>query len=225
VNSCSICGRTILAGERVHGYAEGVEERSVCELCVARADRLGWRPAGDQEPEHQQGKGHEGRGRLQGLWRRRPRRPGAPVSPPTPVPPPAEPETAPVASQPDPAAAPRRARTMPALDAEAPTPFERAVARFNSSEAGRTVTGLTRTLGTPWASVGAAAGAADEVRITVAWELSWYQWGVDIGDELRPVFQIDKGREIDQLDAAAKQWNAAIGSDGKLAISGETAAR
>jgi hypothetical protein len=136
-----------------------------------------------------------------------------------------EPEAQAPPPRPDPAAAPRRARPTPPLDAEAPTPFQRAAARFNSSEVGRTVAGLTRTLGTPWVSVGSAAGAPGEVRITVAWELSWYQWGVDIGDELRPVFQIDKGREIDQLDHAAKQWNAAIGEDGKLRLSSEAAAK
>ena len=62
------------------------------------------------------------------------------------------------------------------------------------------------------------------MRITVAWELSWYQWGVDIGDELRPVFEIDKGRELDQLDAAARQWNASVGEDGRLRLAGERAA-
>jgi hypothetical protein len=111
------------------------------------------------------------------------------------------------------------------FEADAPTPFERAVARFNSSEAGRTVVGLTRTLGRPWASVGAAAGAPGEVRITVAWELSWYQWGVDVGDERRPVVQIDKGRELDQLDAAARQWNASVAEDGRLSLATEVAAR
>ncbi|MGN6254135.1 MAG: hypothetical protein ACTHO8_04040 [Solirubrobacterales bacterium] len=229
MTSCSICGRTILAGERVHGFVNGDEEHAVCELCLARADRLGWRPAGEPEPERPQGEGHEGRWRLRGLLRRRPRRPGAPP-PGTFVPEPArdqatEPEPEAPAPQPDPAAPPRRVRPTSPLDAEAPTPFERAVARFNSSEAGHTVAGLARTLGPPWVSVGAAAGAPDEVRITVAWELSWYQWGVDIGDELRPVFQIDKGHEIDQLDHAAKQWNAAVGEDGRLRLSGEAAAR
>ncbi len=177
--TCAICGRTILAGERVHGFVEGGEERSVCELCVARAERLGWRPAGEAEPERIEN-GHQGR------WRLRP-------------------------------------RPAPPVDLDAPSPFERAVARFNSSDAGRTVVGLTRTLGKPFASVGAAAGAPDEVRITVAWELSWYQWGVDIGDELRPVFELDKGREIDQLDAAARQWNAAVAEDGRLSLAGEPA--
>jgi hypothetical protein len=111
------------------------------------------------------------------------------------------------------------------VDDAAPTPFERAIARFNSSEAGRTVAGLTRTLGAPRASIGHAAGAPDEVRVTVAWELSWYQWGVDIGDELRPVFQIDKGGEIDQLDPAARQWNGRVDEEGRLALAGEPAAQ
>jgi hypothetical protein len=130
----------------------------------------------------------------------------------------------PAGPKPD-SAAVRRPRRAPPSDPSAPTPFERAVARFNNSEAGRTVAGLTRTLGTPHASIGQAAGAPDEVRITVAWELSWYQWGVDIGDELRPVFPIDKGAEIDQLDPAARQWNAAVAADGRLGLSREIASR
>jgi len=208
--TCAVCGRTILAGERVHGFVEGAEERSVCELCVARAERLGWRPAGEPEPERPE-RGHEGRGRLRRLLHRRERRPGAPAPPPAPAA--------------DPVAAPSKhlRPIAPALDA--PTPFERAVTRFNSSEAGRTVAGLTRTLGRPWVSVGAAAGAPGEVRITVAWELSWYQWGVDIGDELRPVFQIDKGRELDQLDHAARQWNASVAEGGKLSLAAAPAAK
>ena len=207
--TCAICGRTVLAGERVHGFAEGGAERSVCELCVARAERLGWRAAGEAEPERPE-QGHGGRWRLGALLRRRNRRPDTPAP----------------AQQPDsPPPPPPRRRPAPLPDLDAPSPFERAVARFNSSEAGRTVSGLTRSLGEPFASVGAAAGVPDEVRVTVAWELSWYQWGVDIGDELRPVFEIDKGREIDQVDAAARQWNATVGEDGKLGLAGEAASK
>lgn len=96
--------------------------------------------------------------------------------------------------------------------------LERAVSRFNAGEAARTVAGLMRSLGSPWVSVGAAAGSPSEVRITVAWELSWYQWGVDLGDELRPVFQIDKGSEVEQLDRSARQWNASALEGGKLVL-------
>jgi hypothetical protein len=206
--TCAICGRTILAGERVHGFVDGGDERSVCELCVARAERLDWRAAGEPEPERPPG-GHEGRWRLRGLLHRRQRRPGAPA--------PSVPEAETTPPQ-------RKLRPLPPVDADAPSPFERAVARFNSSDAGRTAAGLTRTLGKPHASVGAAGGRPGNVRITVAWELSWYQWGVDIGDELRPVFQIDKGGEIDELDPAARQWNASVNEDGRLALP-ERAAR
>jgi uncharacterized protein YcfL len=100
----------------------------------------------------------------------------------------------------------------------------RAVVRFNASDAARTAAGLTRSMGHPRASVGAAAGSADEVRITVAWQLCWYQWGVDLADELRPVFLIAKGEEADQLDRSARQWNAKAGEDGRLAL-GVKAAR
>jgi hypothetical protein len=186
--SCGICGRTILAGERVHAYAGGGDRQTVCELCVAGAERLGWRPGA--EPEDERGQEHEGRRRLRRLWR--PRRAPARHRPPPPI-----------------------------ADEEGLTPFERAVARFDSSEAGRAVAGLTRTLGVPRASVGASAGAPDLVRVTVAWDLSWYQWGVDVADELRSVFELGKGSEVDQLDAAAKQWNAAVGEDGRLRLAGD----
>jgi hypothetical protein len=98
------------------------------------------------------------------------------------------------------------------------TQFEQAAARFNASEAGHTVSGLVRSLGDPRVSVGAAAGTAAEVRVTVAWELSWYQWGVDLDDELRPVHELAKGHEISEIDRAARQWNAAATADGQIVV-------
>jgi hypothetical protein len=103
--------------------------------------------------------------------------------------------------------------------------LELAVSRFNASEASRTVAGLSRSLGRPSVSVGAAAGSPSEVRITVAWPLSWYQWGVDLADELRPVFLIAKGEEVEQLDRSARQWNAAAGEGGRLALGAPVARR
>ena len=99
---------------------------------------------------------------------------------------------APPAPRPDPAGRGMRPRRLQP-DLSPATRFERAIARFNACEAGRTVAGLTRTLGAPSVSVGDSAGAEDEVRVTVAWELTWYQWGVDLGDELRPVYELEQG--------------------------------
>lgn len=159
--TCAVCGRTILAGERTRVYMSP-EGRSqvVCELCRGRAERLGWVD---------------------------PAAPGARVG---------------------------RLEASP----EPRSRFERTIARFNESEAAGTVGALMRTLGEPWVSVGAAAGSPSEVRITVAWELSWYQWGVDLGDELRAVYPIDRGSEVEQLDRPARQWNAVAGPGGQLRL-------
>jgi hypothetical protein len=205
--TCAVCGRTILDGERVHGFLGGGAEHAVCELCLDRAERLGWRSLGEEDGRRPAASGHENRGRLRSFLRRPRDRPGVPAAPPAS----SLPETDP--------AAPPRVRPRP-LSAHPPIPgpSQRAVVRFNSSEAGRTVAGLVRTLGRPWASVGAVAGAPEEVRITVAWDLCWYQWGVDVSDELRPVFEIDRGQEIEQLDAAAQQWNAAVDAEGRLGL-------
>jgi hypothetical protein len=110
-----------------------------------------------------------------------------------------------------------RLRHTREVDPSTLSPFERAALRFNASESGRTVSRLVRTLGEPSVSIGAAAGRRDEARITVAWELSWYQWGVDLGDRLRPVSLLAKGREIDQLDSAARQWNAGV-AQGRIVL-------
>ena len=120
-------------------------------------------------------------------------------------------------ARPDPAARGARAARAGA-NRSAAGRLGTAIDCFNASEASRTVAGLMRTLGTPSVSVGAAAGTPDEVRITVAWELTWYQWGVDLGDGSRPVFQIDNGRELDQLDAPARQWNASAIAAGRIVL-------
>jgi hypothetical protein len=96
--------------------------------------------------------------------------------------------------------------------------LESAVELFNASDAARLVSGLTRSLGQPRASVGAAAGSATQVRITVCWELCWYQWSVDAADGL--VCEIGKGEAITQLDRSARHWNAAVGKRGVLSFGG-----
>jgi hypothetical protein len=120
------------------------------------------------------------------------------------------------APRPDPAGRGMRPRRLQP-DLSPTSRFERAISRFNTSEAGRTVAGLTRTLGAPSVSVGDSAGADDEIRVTVAWELTWYQWGVDLGDELRPVYELNKGFEVGEIDAAARQWNASA-HDGRIVM-------
>jgi hypothetical protein len=90
------------------------------------------------------------------------------------------------------------------------------VESFNSSREARLVAGLMRTLGEPTVSIGAAAGSQTEVRITVAWELSWYQWSVDVGSEPATVARIANGRERSELDGSARMWNGGAAKGGAL---------
>jgi len=162
--TCAVCGRTILAGERTRLYMSPKDgARRVCELCRSQAERLGWVD---------------------------PAAPGANVG----------------------------RRPAPEVVESPRGRLERAATRFNASDAARTVAGLMRTLGGPRVSIGSAAGAAGAVRVTVAWELGWYQWGVDLGDEARPVFQLGKGEEIGQLDGSAREWNARAEEGGRIAL-------
>ena len=162
--TCGVCRRTILAGERTRTYMSPRDgQQSVCELCRERAGRLGWVD---------------------------PTAPGANVG----------------------------RRPPPERGEPTVGPLQRATIRFGKSDAARTVAGLIRTLGDPWVSIGAAAGSPEEVRITVAWDLCWYQWAVDLSDELRPVYQLDRGDAIDQLDGPARQWNAMAGPAGDITI-------
>ncbi len=118
-----------------------------------------------------------------------------------------------------------RLRSARAIDPASLSPFEYAVLRFNASEAGRTVRGLVRTLGTPSVSVGASAGAAEEVRVTVAWELTWYQWSVEVGEDPRPVAPLGQGSEVEQLDPASRQWNASVVRGGRIVLAAPTRRR
>ena len=109
---------------------------------------------------------------------------------------------------------PRRSRAKRGPEAL----MRRAVERFNSSEERRKVAGLMRSLGEP------TAGVRPDPRrqlalVTVAWELSWYQWEVGAdgeGDE--PVREVAKGAEVSELDDAARAWNAAVDEDGTLRL-------
>jgi hypothetical protein len=240
IETCTVCGRTILAGERTRTYlSPDGEAHLVCELCRSRAEHLGWvweEEAGELPPpaprrrsgslsSFLRGRAEQLRVRVEER-RQREEAGGAEEAAPAEEEATGEPAEGAVAAAERPPVRPRGSPDPAApgagVRARAPespqTRLERAVARFNASDEARTMAGLMRTLGQPWISVGIAAGSPSEVRITVAWELSWYQWGVDLRDELRPVYQIDKGQELDELDAPARQWNASAHEGGQLML-------
>jgi hypothetical protein len=239
--SCDICGRTILKGERTEAYlAPGGQRHLVCELCTDRAYNEGWiresahmdMPASTRRPQERRS--------LFGKMRRR--RDAEPLAPPAeeyarreqtatngdePLPSlPAEqvdgsasePPPPPPAPLPSPPPRRRDARHVRAVPTNAQVKVERALELFNSSEHVRTIGGIARTLGEPWVSANPLAEAPSEVSITVAWELSWYRYRVDLGDADDPVTLQSKGQELEELDESMRDWNATALADGKLAV-------
>jgi len=84
-----------------------------------------------------------------------------------------------------------------------------AAALFNASDAVRTVDGISRSLGEPKASVVVLPGPNTEVVITIAWEISWYQYRVSPGSA-QPVRLAERGLELGELDPNYTSWNARI---------------
>ena len=71
---------------------------------------------------------------------------------------------------------------------------------FNASTYRRTVGGIARSLGEPKVSIVPLSGVNTEVVVTVAWELSWYQYRVSF-DAPQPVRLEERGLELDELEA------------------------
>jgi predicted Fe-S protein YdhL (DUF1289 family) len=237
VVSCDVCGRTILKGERTEWYlAPGGHRRQVCDLCAVRAQHHGWiRESGAGDLPARVPWNEPRRGVLGRLRKRRPAaRPneeearlaehearfGAGTG--------VEPDEHP-AEQSGPVTPPPRARPRPqsprhvrAVPTTAEVKVERALELFNGSGHQRTVAGLARTLGQPWVSALPDPAQASAVSVLVAWELSWYRYRVDLGDEADPVMMLDKGEEIDQIDESLRAWNAGLDADGRV-VAGQAA--
>jgi hypothetical protein len=120
------------------------------------------------------------------------------------------------APPPRPRSRPQNPRHVRAVPTTAEVKVDRALELFNASGHQRTVAGLARTLGSPWVSALPDPAQASAVSVVVAWELSWYRYRVDLGDEADPVMMLDKGEELEQIDESLRGWNAALDTNGRV---------
>ena len=86
---------------------------------------------------------------------------------------------------------------------------------FNDSAYRRTIAGIAKSLGEARVSFLPLSGVNPEVVVTVAWDISWYQYRV-VFESAQPVRLAERGYEFDDLEDRFKSWNGHLGADGRL---------
>jgi hypothetical protein len=217
--TCAVCGRSLLRGEEPEHYLHDGHRRAVCELCTGRAEREGWiREAEGAQIGARAARDRRGLlSRLRQWQRSRPQHAEehhAPV------------ETnggsladelrdSPYAADELFASSQQSERHVHAVPTSDELKIIRALELFNVSEHPRTVAGVARSLGPPAVAVLPVENSS-VVTVTVAWELCWYRYEVDLADERGGVRVGDQGYELGELAENEQVANAAADDRGVL---------
>ena len=86
---------------------------------------------------------------------------------------------------------------------------------FNASQFRRTVGGVAKSLGEPRVSIAPLSGVNQEIVITIAWDISWYQYRVS-PDSDNPVRLEGRGHDPAELESSFVEWNAHLDDDGRI---------
>ena len=186
---CAVCERTLLTGERALRFSpdDGEAFVDVCALCQDVAVEHGWIKEGSPTSPTVPNQRRRRRRGLASLFDSRRQPPDDPVV--------AEPIL----------------RRLSAPEQQ----MVEAADIFNASDYRRTVGGIAKSLGEPRASIVPLSGVSGELVVTVAWDISWYQYRVS-PDSAQPVRLAERGHELGELDPSYQRWNASIESDGRL---------
>jgi hypothetical protein len=185
---CAVCERTLLTGERALRFApDGEEFVDVCPLCQELAVEHGWVKEGSPTSPTVPNQRRRRRRGIASLFDLG-----------------RQPPDDPVVSEP----------ILRRLSAREQQMVE-AADIFNASDYRRTVGGIAKSLGEPRASIVPLSGVSGELIVTVAWDISWYQYRVT-PDSAQPVRLAERGHELAELDVAYQRWNARIEQDGRL---------
>lgn len=93
----------------------------------------------------------------------------------------------------------------------------RALAVFNAGEQPKRVAGVARSLGAPTVTARPLEESGSMVAIVIAWELCWYRYQVDLGDEAAGTRLVAQGMELDELSEEDRLANAVADERGELA--------
>ena len=185
--TCAICERTLLVGERSVRYSPNGEDFvDVCPLCQEVALDHGWVKEGSPTTPVVGDRRRKRLGPLASLFESR----KAPAER--------------VVDEP----------ILRRLSVPEKAMVE-AAELFNSSAFRRTVAGIAKSLGEPKASVVPLSGVNAEVVVTVAWDISWYQYRVT-PESGQPVRLAERGHDPHELESMFTSWNAKLTQDGRL---------
>jgi hypothetical protein len=186
--TCAICERTLLVGERVLRFSpDGLRYVDVCALCQDAALEQGWVKEGSPTTPKPAPLRRRRRLSLSSIFERA-----------------AGQEPAPVADEP----------ILRRLSRDELAVVE-AADLFNASSFRRTVSGISKSLGPARVGIVPLSGVNTEAVITIAWDLSWYQYRVTF-DSPQPVRLTGRGHELSELDASFRDWNAEVEADGRV---------
>jgi hypothetical protein len=87
---------------------------------------------------------------------------------------------------------------------------------YNESPYSRTIAGIAKSLGHARVSMLPLSGTNTEIVITIAWDISWYQYRVVL-DSAQHVRLEERGHELGELADRFKRWNAHLDEHGRLA--------
>ena len=185
---CAVCERTLLVGERAVRYApDGETFVDVCPLCQEIAVEEGWLKEGSPTTPIVEGEPRRRKFSLSALFDAR--RSEEPAVTPEPI-----------------------LRRL----SEPEQAIVEAAELFNGSAFRRTIAGIAKSLGSPRVSILPLPGVNVEVVVTIAWDISWYQYRVT-PDSAQPVRLEERGYEITELDALYREWNGHLEPDGRIA--------
>jgi len=186
---CAICDRSLLQGERAVQYApDGAGFVDVCPLCQEIATENGWIKEGSPTtPTVPVHHRRQKRGLLASIF-------------------------APLQSSPEETVA-----TEPILRrlSEPELATVEAADLYNASDYRRTIGGVAKSLGEPKASILPLSGVNQELVITIAWDITWYQYRVS-PESAQPVKLEARGHELTEIDGPFQDWNAKIHPDGRV---------
>jgi hypothetical protein len=185
---CAVCERTLLTGERALRFAPNGEDFvDVCPLCADIALEHGWIKEGSPTTPTVPNQRRKRRRGLASLFDPLRQPPDEPVV--------AEPILRRLSA--------REQQLVEAADI------------FNASDYRRTVGGIAKSLGKPRASIVPLSGVSGELIVSVAWDISWYQYRVT-PESAQPVRLAERGHELADLDPTYQRWNAKVEDDGRL---------